>query len=62
MSLTQRSDYIRNDEGRSVDELIQELSWALTKIRYARAVLRDVHGDPERGAEVLEAIREVGRD
>lgn len=45
-----------------MDELIEELTWALAKIRYARAVIRDVRGDPERGAEVLEAIREVGRE
>lgn len=45
-----------------MDELIQELTWALAKIRYARAVITDVRGDPERGSEVLQAIKEVGCD
>ena len=47
---------------RPVDELIAELEWLLAKIRYARAVLAEVSGDPERGAEVLEALKEVRRD
>lgn len=45
-----------------MDELIEELTWVLAKIRYARGVIRDVRGDPERGVEVLEAIREISRD
>ncbi len=39
--------------------MVEKLAWELAKVRYLRAIIQEAKGDPEKGEEVLAALREA---